>query len=140
MFTKRNASIGTVILALALAPAALAQDFEISCHTIDGGGEMFASGGGFELSGTIGQPDAGAMIGGEFELVSGFWAVNVGDSPPCEPCDMNCDGDINAFDIEPFLDLLFGPGKPCDTCTGDVNGDGVIDAFDIEPFLNCLFP
>jgi hypothetical protein len=53
---------------------------------------------------------------------------------------MNCDGDINAFDIEPFLDLLFGPGTPCDTCTGDTNGDGVIDAFDIEPFLACLFP
>jgi len=58
----------------------------------------------------------------------------------CDPCDMNCDGDINAFDIEPFLDLLFGPGPPCNTCTGDVNGDGVIDAFDIEPFLECLFP
>ena len=58
----------------------------------------------------------------------------------CEPCDMNCDGDINAFDIEPFLDLLFGGGTPCAPCTGDVNGDGNVDAFDIEPFLNCLFP
>ena len=53
---------------------------------------------------------------------------------------MNCDGDINAFDIEPFLDLLFESGKPCAACTGDVNGDGNIDAFDIEPFLACLFP
>ena len=60
---------------------------------------------------------------------------------------MNCDGDVNAFDIEPFLDLLFTPGiEPC--CgvrgevgsTGDVNLDGAIDAFDIEPFLGCLFP
>ena len=58
----------------------------------------------------------------------------------CEPCDMNCDGSIDAFDIEPFLDLLFGPGEPCASCTGDVNGDGTIDAFDIEPFLECLFP
>jgi hypothetical protein len=63
-----------------------------------------------------------------------------GCDPICDPCDMNCDGAINAFDIEPFLDLLFGPGPPCNTCTGDVNGDGVIDAFDIEPFLECLFP
>ncbi len=53
---------------------------------------------------------------------------------------MNCDGDVNAFDIEPFLDLLFDPkARPCDTCTGDVNADGNIDALDIEPFLNCLF-
>jgi hypothetical protein len=59
---------------------------------------------------------------------------------PCDACDMNCDGAVNAFDIEPFLDLLFGGGVPCDTCTGDANGDGNVDAFDIEPFLNCLFP
>ncbi len=60
---------------------------------------------------------------------------------PCDPCDMNCDGDINAFDIEPFLDLLFDPNaRPCNTCTGDVNADGNINALDIEPFLECLFP
>ena len=54
--------------------------------------------------------------------------------------DMNCDGEINAFDIEPFLDLLFGGGEPCNTCTGAANGAGELDAFDIEPCLNCLFP
>ena len=58
----------------------------------------------------------------------------------CDPCDANCDGTVDAFDIEPFLDLLFGGGVPCDSCTGDANGDGNIDAFDIEPFLNLLFP
>ena len=140
MTTKRLSSIGTVIVALALAPAALAQNFDLSWYTIDGGGEMFTSGGDFELSGTIGQPDAGAMIGGDFELVGGFWAIAGGDTPPCDPCDMNCDGAVNAFDIEPFLDILFGGGVPCNTCTGDVDGNGVIDAFDIEPFLECLFP
>ena len=56
----------------------------------------------------------------------------------CDPCDMNCDGDVNAVDIERFLGLLFGGEVPCDTCTGDANGDGVIDAFDIEPFVSCL--
>ena len=59
----------------------------------------------------------------------------------CDPCDTNCDWAVNAFDIEPFLDLLFDPNaRPCNTCTGDVNHAGLIDAFDIEPFLNCLFP
>jgi hypothetical protein len=58
----------------------------------------------------------------------------------CDPCDMNCDGAVNAFDIEPFLEILFEGLVPCNSCTGDVNGDGVIDAFDIEPFLECLFP
>ncbi len=58
----------------------------------------------------------------------------------CEPCDMNCDGDINALDIEDFIDLLFNGATPCNTCTGDTNDDGNIDALDIEGFINCLFP
>ncbi len=138
--TARSTRIMTTALLLLTATSAFAQDFDISWYTIDGGGEMFTSGGNFELSGTIGQSDAGAMIGGEFELVGGFWAIAGGDSPPCDPCDMNCDGAVNAFDIEPFLDLLFAAGDPCNTCSGDANGDGTVDAFDIEPFLGCLFP
>ncbi len=59
---------------------------------------------------------------------------------PCDPCDMNCDGQVNAFDIRPFLDILFHGGVPCDDCTGDTNGDGTINAFDIRPFIDCLFP
>ena len=62
------------------------------------------------------------------------------DGVPCDRCDMNCDGEINAFDIEPFLDLLFGARQPCAPCTGDVDGNGEINQFDIEPFLDCLFP
>jgi hypothetical protein len=73
-----------------------------------------------------------------FNLDNLYW---VPDEGGCDPCDMICDGAINAFDIEPFLDLLFGPNPtPCCANTGDVNCDGVVNAFDIEPFLNCLFP
>ena len=57
-----------------------------------------------------------------------------------DPCDMNCDGTIDASDIEPFIDILFGGATPCDTCTGDTNGDERVDAGDIEGFINCLFP
>ena len=100
---------------------------------------MFSSGGDFELGGSIGQPDAGVMTGGDFELVGGFWAVAA--AAPCDPCDMDCDGMVNAFDIEPFLELLFDPNpQPCAPCTGDVDGNGDINSFDIEPFLECLFP
>ncbi len=38
---------------------AVADDFDLDRWTIDGGGEMRSVGGGYELSGTIGQPDAG---------------------------------------------------------------------------------
>ncbi len=63
-----------------------------------------------------------------------------------EPGDLNCDGQIDAFDIEPFLLALFEPGNyaieypDCDINLADINGDGSIDAFDIEPFLGILFP
>jgi len=41
---------------------ALGQEFEISRSTVDGGGAMRSTGGEFELSGTIGQPDKSADI------------------------------------------------------------------------------
>jgi hypothetical protein len=55
------------------------------------------------------------------------------------PCDTNCDGTVDAFDIEPFISLLVDPNRaPCSPCAGDANGDGDVDAFDIEPFVDCL--
>ena len=54
---------------------AYAQDYAVDWRTVDGGGEMWCTGGDFELSGTVGQPDAGAvMTGGDFELAGGFWS------------------------------------------------------------------
>lgn len=50
-----------------------AQIYTIPWHTIDGGGG-YASGGNFELEGTIGQHDAGpVMSGGNFEVRGGYW-------------------------------------------------------------------
>jgi hypothetical protein len=63
--------------------------------------------------------------------------ISIEQVASCDPCDANCDGVVDAFDIEPFINVLLG-GMGCASCTGDVNGDGVIDAFDIEPFINCL--
>ncbi len=56
----------------------------------------------------------------------------------CDPCDTNCDGAIDAFDIEPFINILVGGGPGCSPCAADVDGNGTVDAFDIEPFINCL--
>ena len=59
--------------------------------------------------------------------------------------DLNCDGEVNAFDIEPFLLALFDPDRyviefpDCDLLNGDTNDDGGVDAFDIEGFLRLLF-
>jgi hypothetical protein len=54
--------------------AALAQ-YAIPWHTIDGGGGT-STGGVYSVSGTIGQPDAGAtMTNGQYSVTGGFWAL-----------------------------------------------------------------
>jgi hypothetical protein len=67
----------SLALIASLAFAANAQSFAIDWFTIDGGGGI-SSGGGFTLSGTIGQWDAGGtMTGGGFALTGGFWALPI---------------------------------------------------------------
>lgn len=85
--------------------------------------------------------DAGS--GGEVDIIEVF-SLNpvVGGGTPG---DLNCDGQVNAFDIEPFLLAMFNPGEyairfpGCDINNGDIDGDGTVNAFDIEPFLVLLF-
>lgn len=56
------------------ATTALAQSYSIPWHTIDSGGGT-STGGVYTVSGTIGQPDAGQMSGGNFSLIGGFWSL-----------------------------------------------------------------
>jgi len=51
-----------------------AQGFSIDWFSIDGGGGT-ASGGGYTVNGTIGQPDAGTLSGGNYSLTGGFWSL-----------------------------------------------------------------
>jgi hypothetical protein len=55
------------------ASTALSTGYSIEWYTIDGGGAMNSSNGSYSLSGTIGQPDAGALNGGSYTLNGGFW-------------------------------------------------------------------
>jgi hypothetical protein len=72
---KRILLFGTLILLITTASLVVAQSggYDLTWSTIDGGGGD-STGGGYALTGTIGQPDAGAAIGGGgFTLVGGFW-------------------------------------------------------------------
>ncbi|MDB4808890.1 dockerin type I repeat-containing protein [Verrucomicrobiales bacterium] len=65
------------------------------------------------------------------------------DSIVGESGDMNADGVVNVFDIEPFILALNNPVEFTETTgvnskTGDLNGDGQVNVFDIEPFVNAL--
>ncbi len=78
MSRERSAvRIGALVLAalILMAGAALAGGvYEIPWFTADGGGGTWSTGGGFSLGGTVGQPDAGALSGGGYTLLGGFWA------------------------------------------------------------------
>lgn len=58
--------------------------------------------------------------------------------------DMNCDGVVNNFDIDPFIlaiadEVAYSEQYPdCYRRNGDINGDGRVDNFDIGPFVNCV--
>lgn len=51
-----------------------AQTYSLDWHALDGGGGT-STGGVYSVSGTIGQPDAGAMSGGNYSLTGGFWSL-----------------------------------------------------------------
>jgi hypothetical protein len=57
---------------LVALPFSAAAQYAIDWYTIDGGGGT-SSGGPYTLSGTIGQPDAGTLVGGNYRLDGGFW-------------------------------------------------------------------
>lgn len=114
---------------LILGPA-LAWAPSMETFTIDGGGAT-STGGGWSITGTIGQPDAGpALAGGSLTLEPGFWAILAADrycpadvAAPFGVLDL---ADINAF-AGGFLtgDLIADLAEPC----------GVLDLNDINVFV-----
>jgi hypothetical protein len=59
-------------------------NYSIDWFTVDGGGGT-STGGVYAVSGTIGQPDAGVMSGGNFTLVGGFWGIIAAVQMPGAP-------------------------------------------------------
>ena len=65
-------------------------------------------------------------------------------APPILHGDLNCDGNVNFADINPFVLALTGqaayqaafPG--CNWLNADCNGDGQVNFADINPFVACL--
>ena len=83
--------------------------------------------------------DAGTLLlsGTPFTSTDCIWLV--------PPGDVNCDGHLNNFDIDPFVELLVDPAgyhANHPSCPGediaDVNGDGAFNMFDIDPFVDLL--
>lgn len=102
---------------------------EVTRWTVDSGGVVAATGGGFELSGTIGQPDAGSASGGNFTLTGGFW-FSLADG------DCNTDGGVDLIDFDGFQSCFSGPGGGVGSgcrCF-DVDQDADVDLSDVAAF------
>jgi hypothetical protein len=82
---KRNNKMKILILNipvfLLLTFVAHAQQYSIDWYKVSGGGGT-STGGTYQVSGTIGQPDAGgAMAGGSYSLTGGFWSLYAMQTP-----------------------------------------------------------
>ena len=74
VIAMKTISLLTLVLAL-IAPALQAQSYNIDWYKIAGGGGT-STGATYQVTGTIGQPDAGgAMSGGNYSLTGGFWSL-----------------------------------------------------------------
>ena len=71
--------IASVLILLLVPVLARAQitDFSISWWTLGGGGRG-SSGSDYSLRGTIGQPSADSLQGGDYNLGGGFWGSGGG--------------------------------------------------------------
>lgn len=67
-----------VLISLALLglllPRLSSAAYDLSWQTVDGGGSQSTSS-PYTLTGAVGQPDAGAMSGGNYALHGGFWVM-----------------------------------------------------------------
>jgi hypothetical protein len=117
-------------LLLALAALGLAGDHTLSWWTMNGGGDTFCAGANLELSGTIGQPDAGVVTGGNFELLSGFWP---GVEEFCVG-DLDDDRDVDLADLAQLLSN-YGTTSGARYEDGDLDGDGDVDLGDLAALL-----
>lgn len=126
-------------IVLLLAGSALAQTggtFDLTWNTVDGGGT--SSGGTFELTGTVGQADAGAMSGGTFDLAGGFPAgaapggcVTAADCDDADACTADtCDPADPGADAQGCVHTCV-PVPYGDIWPRSKGGDGLVEVSDV---------
>ena len=126
--------VSILALSLVVTNRVCGQPFDLSWHTVDGGGAVDSTGGAFALSGTIGQADAQSppvMAGGSFQLIGGFWPA-AAVTCTC-PGDMNGDGNRNGRDIQQFAACVIAGGA-CGCA--DVDGIPGVNTGDVMVFVS----
>jgi hypothetical protein len=125
------------LAALASTGACFAQSggpYTLVKSTIDGGGQMWSTGGSYTLGGTIGQFDAGQHSGGVYTCGGGFWGGS-----GTTACYANCDGStmppvLNVADFSCFLSK-FAAGNLWANCDSSTTPP-VLNVADFSCFLS----
>jgi hypothetical protein len=128
----RGGLVNITAMFVVLTGSAFAQDsFEIRNFTSSGGGGI-SSGGGFTVTGSIGQAAVEPIQGGDFQLLSGYLATeSIFDS-----ADFNCDGLVDGQDLAVLLTNWGNCPDMIPGCLGDITLDGFIDSADLAELLN----
>ena len=131
-------SLGVIIPVLAQSGGG----FDLTWSTLDGGGGATSAGGGYEVSGTVGQPDAsaaGAMSGGNYALTGGFWGVALPACTMFVTPDFDQDCDVDGDDYIAFAVCSLGPAimlaPGCEP--KDLDADSDVDQDDFGIFQKC---
>lgn len=111
------------VLLLTVATAGGA-GLEMHRYTVDGGGAVRLQNGAYEISGSIGQSDAGTLSAGAFQITGGYWFE-------LAQGDCNEDSGVNLFDYEAFAACQTGEG-------GGVTADCVCQDFDEDDDVDLL--
>jgi hypothetical protein len=67
---------GAVLLLIGSAALGAGEDYVLDWWTVGGGGT--STGGQYNLSGAVGQPNVGELSGGGYALMGGFWTGGAG--------------------------------------------------------------
>ena len=118
------------MISLVMVCSVALAEWDLEWHTIDGGGAMRSTSASYELSGTIGQQDAGYSEGQTISLTGGFWFEHA-------PGDCVLDAAITLHDVEGFRACAAGPESATESsecwCM-DLDDDGDVDLRDAAEF------
>jgi hypothetical protein len=140
-------AVGKTILILSLLFPAVgfAQSYTIDWYKVAGGGGT-STGGTYQVSGTIGQPDAsGAMTGGNYSLTGGFWAlISVVQTPGAPTLSISHSGntvtvywqDVSGWSLQQNNDLTVPAGWSNNSNWTTLNGTNYLN---ITPPTGNLF-
>ena len=134
-----------LLLGLLIPGTGFAQSYSIDWYKIAGGGGT-STGGTYQVSGTLGQPDAsGAMTSGSYSLTGGFWSLYAVQTPGAPALTITHSGNSVKV-LWPYPSIGWTLRQNSDlttanwTTSGGISNDGTINFITItSPTGNMFF-